>query len=69
MLEKKKKYSYEELKEIFEKIEMEVIINPFGDNQEKSEKKLDGQAQFMAMMIAMSTLHTLKEKLFGKEND
>lgn len=67
MLDKNKKYTYEELKEIFEKAENETIINPFGDNQEKANEELSGQIQFMARLIAIPTIYTLKEKLFGKE--
>ena len=67
MLEKRKKYTYEEIKEIFEQAELEAIMNPFGEVQEKENDKLSGQMQFMTMMVAIPTVHTLKEKLFGKE--
>ena len=40
-------------------------MNPLG-NDDHGEQ-ITGEAKFMTMIIAMPTIHTLKEKLFGKE--
>lgn len=67
MLEQNKKYTYEELKEIFDKIQMKVMINPFGDLEDKVDEKLNPEARFTTMLLTMPLMHTMKECLFGKE--
>ena len=68
MLEKNKKYTYEEIKKAFDSIKTEVIMNPFGDEKEK-DNGLNKETQFTTMLMAMPVIHTLEEKLFGKEKN
>lgn len=69
MLEKNKTYTYEELKQIFDEVKVDVMVNPFGDKQSEAEEQLGGQAMFGAMLTAIPIFHTLERKLFGEEEN
>lgn len=70
MLEKGKKYKYEEIKKIFDEVKMGVVLNPLNDDKEtkNNETKLNNEADFTMKLMAMSVICTLEKKLFGKDD-
>lgn len=70
MLEKGKKYKYEEIKKIFDDIKMDVILNPFGDDKEneKNEKASNGEVDLVMKLMTIPVINTLEKKLFGKDD-
>lgn len=71
MLEKGKKYKYEEIKRIFDEVKMGVVLNPLDDDKEtkNNETKLNNEADFTMKLMAISVIHTLEKKLFGKDDN
>ena len=67
MIKQKKKYTYEELKKMFDKAVAETVLNPFGDREDEKEQ-LSFQDKVMLSLSAIPILNTLENKLFGKEN-
>lgn len=70
MLEKGKKYKYEEIKKIFDEVKIDVILNPF-DNDAETENdkiKLNKKADFTMKLMAIPVIQTLEKKLFGKDD-
>ena len=70
MLEKGKKYKYEEIKRIFDEVKMGVVLNPLANDKEtkNNETKLNDEADFTMKLMAISVIHTLEKKLFGKDD-
>lgn len=70
MLEKGKKYKYEEIKRIFDEVKMGVVLNPLDNDKEtkNNETKLNDEADFTMKLMAISVIHTLEKKLFGKDD-
>lgn len=71
MLEKKKKYTYEELKEIIGTIHKEAVEELQRDLDESREKqdKKNPMASMAFMMQNMILTHKIEELLFGKDNN
>ena len=67
MIEKKKKYTYEKLKEMFDEAVAETVLNPFGDKEDQANEKMDSESKIMVSVIAMTILRTLESNLFEKE--
>ena len=64
MLNKEKKYTIKELKEMFDKAKVEVIKKDTEDNQKNIN---DQMASFMLSMVAVNTIGHLEKELFGEE--
>jgi hypothetical protein len=68
MIEKGKKYNYDELKELFDKARMETLKNPIDKSRIDDEHKDDiAQMQFGLMLNGMILFHTLEDNLFESE--
>ena len=64
MLNKEKKYTMKEFKEIFDKAKLEVIKK----DTENNKKNIDDQmAGFMLSMVALNTIGNLEKELFGEK--
>lgn len=64
MLNKEKKYTMKEFKEIFDKAKLEVIKKDTEDNKKNIDDQMAG---FMLSMVALNTIGRLEKELFGEE--
>lgn len=64
MLNKEKKYTMKEFKEIFDKAKLEVIKKDTEDNKKNIDDQMAG---FMLSMVALKTIGRLEKELFGEE--
>ena len=69
MFKKNRKYKYEEIKEIFDSVKMDVITNPFGDLKKDADKELDAGARFTVMLSAMPILATLEKNYLERKKN
>lgn len=67
LIEKNRNYTYEELKEIYRSIVTEVCTNPFGDLAKEMGKEIGAKTEVAMMLMTIPIMHTIEEKLFGKE--
>ena len=64
MLNKEKKYTMKEFKEIFDKAKLEVIKKDTENNQKNIDDQMAG---FMLSMVALNTIGHLEKELFREE--
>lgn len=68
MLNKNKKYSFKELKEIFNEARNNVIFNQFKDSKDDKEE-MNATAKYAMVLSGTLILHELESTLFGKDDD
>jgi hypothetical protein len=70
-IEKRKTYTYEELKEIYKKAMKQTINEPFGkiEDKELREESKDPHLQFSTMLSGIIILHTMEDNMFEKEEN
>ena len=64
MLNKEKKYTTKEFKEIFDKAKLEVIKKDTEDNKKNMDDQMAG---FVLSMVALNAIGRLEKELFGEE--
>lgn len=68
MIEKGKKYTYEELKEILKKAEKETTEALAKDYKETAGEKADPMGEFAFIMPIMLGTHKMTKILLGEDN-
>lgn len=68
-IEKRKTYTYEEIKEIYDNAMKETINKPFGEIKDEKLRKEseDPHLQFSTMLSGLVILHTMEDNMFEKE--
>ena len=64
MLNKEKKYTMKEFKEIFDKAKLDVIKKDTENNKKNIDDQMTG---FMLSMVALNTIGNLEKELFGEK--